>query len=210
MRSRAAASGDNLTPVNAFASTASATDRPAPWPAYVGDLLLREPTAADLEPVLAFRNDPAVNRFMVRTQVTADELRREWAAIPHSDTDWSCLVEREGDVVAMGFLDVVDAAGQPGHPAEAPDAHRPDRQARTRDPAGERRLDLDPRPVQLLGQRAGLGRAAEQQHPHGRAASASRASTSRCSSTRSPSRSSRRSRAAGNDACERTPRAVAR
>ena len=49
MRSRAAASGDNLTPVNAFASTASATDRPAPWPAYVGDLLLREPTAADLE-----------------------------------------------------------------------------------------------------------------------------------------------------------------
>ena len=117
MRSRAAASGDNLTPVNAFASTASATDRPAPWPTYVGDLLLREPTAADLEPVLAFRNDPAVNRFMVRTQVTADELRREWAAIPHSDTDWSCLVEREGDAVAMGFLDVVDAAGQPGHPA---------------------------------------------------------------------------------------------
>ncbi len=132
MRSRPAASGDNLTPVNAFASTGAATDRPAPWPEYVGDLLLREPTATDLEPVLAFRNDPAVNRFMVRTHVTADELRREWAAIPHSDTDWSCVVEREGDVVAMGFLDVVDGAGQPGHPAEAPDAHRPDRQARRR------------------------------------------------------------------------------
>ena len=117
MRSRPAASGDNLTPVNAFASTGAATDRPAPWPEYVGDLLLREPTATDLEPVLAFRNDPAVNRFMVRTHVTADELRREWAAIPHSDTDWSCVVEREGDVVAMGFLDVVDGAGQPGPPA---------------------------------------------------------------------------------------------
>ena len=97
--------------------TGETTDQPEPWPAYVGDLLLREPTAADLEPVLAFRNDPAVNRFMVRTHVTADELRREWAAIPQSDTDWSCVVEREGDVVAMGFLDVVDGAGQPGHPA---------------------------------------------------------------------------------------------
>ncbi|MAO79226.1 GNAT family N-acetyltransferase [uncultured Nocardioides sp.] len=99
-------------------SEASARDTrlPTPWPTRVGDLLLREPGAGDLDAVLAFRNDADVNRFMVRTHVDATELRREWAAIPQSDTDWSCVAERGGEVVAVGFLDVVDGSGQPGHP----------------------------------------------------------------------------------------------
>ena len=99
-------------------SEASARDTrlPTPWPTRVGDLLLREPGAGDLDAVLAFRNDTDVNRFMVRTHVDATELRREWAAIPQSDTDWWCGAERGGEVVAVGFLDVVDGSGQPGHP----------------------------------------------------------------------------------------------
>lgn len=66
--------------------------------------------------MLGFRNDPVVNRFMLRTSVDAVEFRREWMAVPGSETDFSCVAERDGGVVAMGFLDVVDGMGQPGMP----------------------------------------------------------------------------------------------
>ena len=36
--------------------------------------------------------------------------------MPTSDTDFSCVAEVEGAVVAMGFLEVVDGQGQPGMP----------------------------------------------------------------------------------------------
>jgi RimJ/RimL family protein N-acetyltransferase len=82
----------------------------------VGRLLLRLAGEADLEPMLAFRNDPAVNRFMLRTSVEPEEFRRQWLAVPTSDTDFSCVAELDGAVVAIGFLDVVDGMGQPGMP----------------------------------------------------------------------------------------------
>jgi len=88
----------------------------SPWPMHSGTLLLREAEAADIEQLLTFRNDPAVNRFMLRTRVDPETFRREWLAVPTSDTDFSCVAERDGTVVAMGFLDVVDAMGQPGTP----------------------------------------------------------------------------------------------
>jgi RimJ/RimL family protein N-acetyltransferase len=88
----------------------------SPWPARADDLLLRDPVEADVEALLAFRNDPVVNHFMVRTHVDPDDLRRELLAVPDSPTDHSCVVERDGEVVAIGFLDVVDGPGQPGVP----------------------------------------------------------------------------------------------
>ncbi len=88
----------------------------SPWPVRTGDLLLRDAVDADLEALLAFRNDPAANRFMVRTHVDPEVLRREWLAVRGSATDFSCVVERGEKVVAMGFLDVVDGPGQPGAP----------------------------------------------------------------------------------------------
>jgi len=90
--------------------------RERPWRVRTGDLLFREAVASDIEALQAFRNDPAVNQFMVRTYVDPDDLRRDWLAVPSSLTDFSCVVERRGEVVAMGFLDVVDGAGQPGSP----------------------------------------------------------------------------------------------
>lgn len=66
--------------------------------------------------MLAFRNDPDVNRFMLRTSVDADDFRRDWAAVADSPTDFSCVVERDGEVVAIAFLEVVDGMGQPGMP----------------------------------------------------------------------------------------------
>ena len=80
-------------------------------------LLFREAVEADIVVLQSFRNDPGVNRFMVRTYVDPDDLHREWLAVPSSLTDYSCVVERNGQVVAMGFLDIVDGSGQPGRPA---------------------------------------------------------------------------------------------
>ena len=88
----------------------------SPWPMSVGDLLLREAREDDLEHLLALRNDPSVNHFMMRTHVPAEDLRREWLAVPGSDTDYSCVAEVGGRVAAMGFLDLVDGMGQPGMP----------------------------------------------------------------------------------------------
>ena len=90
--------------------------RESPWPLRMGTLLFREAVEADIVTLQSFRNDPDVNWFMVRTSVEPDDLRREWLAVSDSATDYSCVVERHGQVVAMGFLDIVDGSGQPGHP----------------------------------------------------------------------------------------------
>ncbi|MEO5610693.1 MAG: GNAT family protein [Ornithinibacter sp.] len=89
---------------------------PSPWPMTVGSLLVREAREADLESLLTLRNDPSGNRFMLRTRVDPEDFRREWLAVPGSDTDYSCVAEVQGRVVAMGFLEVVDGMGQPGMP----------------------------------------------------------------------------------------------
>lgn len=90
--------------------------RVSPWPVERDGLLFREATEADVEVLVSFRNDPGVNRFMVRTHVDPGELRREVLAVPTSATDFSCVAERDGEIVGIGFLDVVDGVGQPGHP----------------------------------------------------------------------------------------------
>ncbi len=87
-----------------------------PWPMSVGPLLLRDASESDLDQLLSLRNDPTVNRFMLRTQVEPEVLRREWLGAASSDTDFSCVGEVDGSVVALGFLDVVDGMGQPGMP----------------------------------------------------------------------------------------------
>lgn len=88
----------------------------SPWPMRDGSLLFREAGERDIERLLSFRNDPGVNHFMVRTHVDPEVFRREWLDVPTSHTDFSCIAEAEGEVVAMGFLDVVDGYGQPGMP----------------------------------------------------------------------------------------------
>lgn len=82
----------------------------------VDSLVLREASEADIARLLSFRNDPSVNRFMLRTSVAPEVFRREWLAVATSETDFSCVAEAEEGVVAMGFLDIVDGIGQPGMP----------------------------------------------------------------------------------------------
>lgn len=87
-----------------------------PWPATVGSLLLREARESDIDHLLSFRNDPNVNRFMMRTSVDPEQFRHDWLVIGESATDFSCVAERDGAVVAIGYLEKVDASGQPGKP----------------------------------------------------------------------------------------------
>jgi RimJ/RimL family protein N-acetyltransferase len=82
----------------------------------VGALLLRDARGDDMGALLALRTDPVVNRFMLRDHVDPETFRQEWRAVPESETDFSCVAELHGQVVAMGFLDVVDGMGQGGMP----------------------------------------------------------------------------------------------
>ena len=56
--------------------------RTSPWPMTVGDVLLREATAEDIETLLTFRNDPQVNRFMIRTSVDPDPVSYTHLTLP--------------------------------------------------------------------------------------------------------------------------------
>jgi RimJ/RimL family protein N-acetyltransferase len=87
-----------------------------PWPMQVDGLLLRQAEPRDIDGLLEFRNDPAVTRFMLRTHVDPEVFRAEWVATAESDTDFSCVAELDGHVVAMGFLELADGVGQPGMP----------------------------------------------------------------------------------------------
>lgn len=82
----------------------------------VGDVVLRYANAADVPSLLSFRNDPDVNRYTIRTHEDPDEFERRCLAAPTSATDFSCVGERRGEVVAFGKLHVVDGEGQPGLP----------------------------------------------------------------------------------------------
>lgn len=83
----------------------------------IDSVLLREARETDVPTLLALRNDPCVNRFMLRNSVHPEVFRREWLGVPASDTDFSCVVEiKHEGVVAMGFIDIIDGLGQSGMP----------------------------------------------------------------------------------------------
>ncbi|GAB2984793.1 hypothetical protein GCM10027282_25210 [Frigoribacterium salinisoli] len=85
--------------------------RTSPWPARSGALLLRDPRPEDADQLIALRNGPVVNRFMLRTHVDPDAYAREWASIADSDSDFSCVAGLDGRLAGSGFLDVTDGLG---------------------------------------------------------------------------------------------------
>lgn len=58
-----------MLPAAAVPCVENATVTSNPWPMSVGSVLLREAREGDIEPLLLLRNDPRVNRFMLRTYV---------------------------------------------------------------------------------------------------------------------------------------------
>lgn len=78
------------------------------WPVTRGDLTLREATAEDVEGIAVWRGDPRVTRWTVHTPVDPDELRLALLGGRDGATDHSCVVELDGEVVALGHLELVD------------------------------------------------------------------------------------------------------
>lgn len=54
--------------------------RPELWPRTTDRLLLRPPTEADLDAVLAWRNHPDVTRWLLRSQVDPVAYRHAWTS----------------------------------------------------------------------------------------------------------------------------------
>lgn len=82
------------------------------WPRPAGPLTLRQPTAADIDQVLAWRNRPEVTRWLLRTQVEPETFRDTWLSDQGDPRDHSAVAVLEGQVVGTGSLWVTDAMGQ--------------------------------------------------------------------------------------------------
>lgn len=87
-----------------------------PWSKTVNGVLLRDPRDTDIDVIASFRNLPEVNRWLIVTHQTPDELRRAWLGVPSSETDFSCIAEVDGELAGVGFLEIEDGMGQPGKP----------------------------------------------------------------------------------------------
>lgn len=87
-----------------------------PWPMRSGQLVLRYATEADIERILAIRNDPATNEWTLVTSNEPDRFRAQWLGVRENDRDFSCVAELDRQVVAMGFVEIKDGLGQPGMP----------------------------------------------------------------------------------------------
>ncbi len=83
-----------------------------PWPVTRDGLTFRLAREDDLPVIASFRNDPQVNRWMIRTHVEPEQLRSDW--LDPVEGDHSCIVERDGELVGLGLLEAQDATGQPG------------------------------------------------------------------------------------------------
>ena len=82
------------------------------WPRPAGDLTLELPTAGLVDAVLAWRNDPAVTRWLLRTTVDPDRFRAAWLESVDDPRDHA-VIARHGDrVVGTGSLEVRDGMGQ--------------------------------------------------------------------------------------------------
>ncbi|UOE42507.1 GNAT family N-acetyltransferase [Agromyces larvae] len=82
------------------------------WPIVAAPLVLRPPTADDLEQVLRWRNRPEVTRWLLRTTVDPDAFRSAWLAGVDDPHDHAVVADLDGVIVGTGSLEVVDAMGQ--------------------------------------------------------------------------------------------------
>jgi RimJ/RimL family protein N-acetyltransferase len=79
-------------------------------------LVLRPVVAADLDRILAYRNLPEVNTWLIRTTVDPDAFRAAWLRAAEDPHDHSVAVELDGTVIGTVSLELEDGMGQPGMP----------------------------------------------------------------------------------------------
>lgn len=86
------------------------------WPRTTDRLVLRPARAADIDPLLAFRNRPEVQRWLINTVEEPEQFRRDWLASVDDPDDHSCVVELDGQVIGMCYLELNNGLRQPGGP----------------------------------------------------------------------------------------------
>ncbi len=82
------------------------------WPRPAGNLTLALPTRSLLDAVLTWRNDPAVTRWLLRTDFDAARFRQSW--FDSVDDPWThqAIATYAGHAVGTVGLDVCDGMGQ--------------------------------------------------------------------------------------------------
>jgi RimJ/RimL family protein N-acetyltransferase len=89
------------------------------WPRRTERLELRLPTDADLDAVLAWRNAPAVTRWLLRTEVDPAQFKYAWRRGAEDPRDHSVVALADGVLVGTLSIEVVDGMGQgPQSPAQ--------------------------------------------------------------------------------------------
>jgi RimJ/RimL family protein N-acetyltransferase len=92
--------------------------RPELWPRHTDRLELRLPTELDLDAVLAWRNSPQVNRWLLRTEVEPGAYRTMWRDGRDDPCDHHVVAVAADAVVGTLSLQVSDGMGQgPDSPA---------------------------------------------------------------------------------------------
>jgi RimJ/RimL family protein N-acetyltransferase len=79
-------------------------------------LELRPVQEDDVDRILSYRNDPEVQRWLLRTEVDPDAFRAAWRAAADDDHDHSVATVLDGVVIGTVSLSVHDGLGQPGMP----------------------------------------------------------------------------------------------
>ena len=79
-------------------------------------LTLRPVRDEDVDRILEYRNDPAVNRWLLRTEVDPEAYRLSWAAASEDPDDHSVAVLLDGVLIGTVFVELTDGMGQPGMP----------------------------------------------------------------------------------------------
>ncbi|MFB9310630.1 RimJ/RimL family protein N-acetyltransferase [Agromyces hippuratus] len=82
------------------------------WPRPAGPLTLRQPTDADLDQILEWRNTPEVTRWLIRTEVEPRAFRKTWLDGAGDPNDHSAVAVLGDEVVGTGALWITDAMGQ--------------------------------------------------------------------------------------------------
>lgn len=75
-------------------------------------LLLRPVRDADIDAILAYRNDPRVYEWLMTTTVEPAAFRKKWLATLDNPRDYSVVAELGGEVIGEGSLELVDGWGQ--------------------------------------------------------------------------------------------------
>lgn len=79
-------------------------------------LLLRPVRDDDIDTMLAFRDQPSVSRWLLRTEVDPAAFRKTWLGTLDDPRDHSVVAELDGTVIGTGSLDIKDPLGQEDAP----------------------------------------------------------------------------------------------